>query len=245
MAHVDRRPKAGGTTQYTTEVAAGFDLIRETEVDLDFNVLYGEFNGGIDDTNIREAASIDYSKLDLHGRIEAGDLAPDFHLPTTGFPPGGIPPGSYAPGSVDTPDLHIDAATQWVAQVGTGLTLPYSLLDTTEVVLASFTNSPASRGGLMWIFGMFSGWLGTPGPETNLYGRLRVVGGQVAISTVVGQGTGTGVFPFQISCMTLTRGTAGASGAITLTAQLSNAGGAFIGTAASIHDVQLIGFELA
>jgi|SRR5262245_26310343 len=244
MAHVDRRPKAGGTTQYTTEVAAGFDLIRETEVDLDFNVIYGEFNGGIDDTNIREAASIDYSKLDLTGRIVPGDLAAGFHLPPGSIPTGGWPPGSYAPGSIDTPDLAPGASWQFAHQVGTPLTLPYNILDTAELTVATITTSPASRGGRVLIIGMFSGWWAAPAPEASFWARLRYAGTQVAISQIAAGATGASMqVPYQISCISLPAGSG--TGPIILTAQLSIAGGPLIGTMAQIRDAQLIAVELA
>jgi hypothetical protein len=107
MAHVDRKPKAGGTTRYTSEVASGFDLIRETEVDRDFDDLYGEFNGGIDDTNIRDGASIDYAKLDLAGRLQGSDFdpTPTTPLPPGAFPTGGIPVSALPPNSIGLDQL--------------------------------------------------------------------------------------------------------------------------------------------
>jgi hypothetical protein len=245
MAHIDRPGKTGGTTRYTTEVTAGFDLIRETEVDGDLDTIYGEFNGGIDDTNIRAGASIDYSKLDLTHRITVDDLVPGFILPTSAIPPGGFPAGSYAPLSIDTPSLAIDATTQWAAQIGTPLTLPYNILDTAELTVSSIT-SPASRGGLIFIVGMFSGWWAAPAPEASFWARLRVAGTQVAISQIAAGATGASMqVPFQISCISLPRGAAGSTGPIILTAQLSIAGGPLIGTLAQIRDAQLIAIELA
>lgn len=253
MAQILRPAKTGGTRQYTTEVQNGFDLIREDEVDHDYNVIYGEFNGGIDNDNILVAPHtgprIDYAKLDLHQRITADDLATDFHLPPTGFPVGGFPPGSYGPGSIDTADLKLDATTQWSGQSGPSVTLPYVLLSTTEVQLSGLFWTPASRNGLVWIFGTCSGFLGAPGAEVSLIARIRrdtLAGTQLAISTVLAQGMGTtDAFPFQLSCMTLSRLTAPFQGPIFLTVQISAAAGAFVGPAAKIQNVQFVAFELA
>ncbi len=255
MAHIDRPGKAGGTSRYTTEVAAGYDLIRETEVDGDLDTIYAEFNGGIDDTNIRAGASIDYSKLDLTHRIIPDDLVPGFAFPSGGsisggsIVPGSIPPGAYAPGSIDTPDLHEGAASQWFAQNGATVTLPYVVLDTAEHAVSSLIWTPASRNGIVWMFGMFSGGFGAPGPETHLWGRIRrdtPSGTQLAISTVQAQFSGSTAFaPFQVSCMSLPRLGAGFAGPLYLTLQLSNAGGAYAGTTISVQDVQFIAVELA
>lgn len=238
MAHIDRPPKTGGTRRYTNEVASGFDLIRETEVDGDLDIVYGEVNGGLDDTNIRPGASIDYSKLDLTGRLQGSDFDP---TPTTPLPPGAFPTGG-----IDTPSLALDATTQFANVAGASITLPHALLDTTELTVSTITTSPASRGGLIWLMGIFSGWFGAPGVEVSLIGRLRASGTQIAISTIAAQFSGsTAVAPFQITCIALPRGLSGGSGPLTLTAQLTGAGGAFAGTAANIYAVQLIALELA
>src|SRR5215468_3576300 len=108
MGHIDRPPKAGGTNRYTNEVAIGFDLIRETEVDGDLDKIYGEFNGNIDDSNIAAGAEIDYSKLDLVGRIEPTDLDPtptSGTLPTGWIPTGSVPGTSIAPHSIGPDQL--------------------------------------------------------------------------------------------------------------------------------------------
>lgn len=241
MATILRPTKVGGTRLYTTEVQNGFDLIREDEVDHDLNVVYGEFNGGIDNDNVlvppHTGPRIVYSKLDLFHSIVLSDLAPGIQLP----------PGSFAPGAIDTPDLKPDATTQFFAQVGTTLTLPYPILDTTEQTIATITTSPASRGGLIFILGMFSGWWAAPPvPEASFWARLRIGGVQTAISEVVGAQTGANTqVPFQTTCFSLPRGTAGSTGPIILTAQLSVAGGPFIGTVAQIRTAQLVAFELA
>jgi hypothetical protein len=238
MAHITRPAKAGGTHRYTDEVAANQDLIRETEVDGDLDTVYDEFNGKIDDTNIKAGASIDYSKLDLAARIKPSDLIPGFQFPAGSNP---LPPGG-----VDTPTLALDATTQFAHQVGTGLSLPYNILDTVEHTVSTITTSPASRGGLIFIVGMFSGWWAAPAPEASFWARLRLAGTQVAISQIAGANTGGSMqVPYQITCISLPRGAVGSTGPIILTAQLSIAGGPLIGTLAQIRDAQLIAFELA
>jgi hypothetical protein len=251
-----RPTKSGGTRRYQDEVAAGFDFIRENEVDGDLDTVYTEFNGGIDNDNIlvaRPGPKIIYEKLDLTGKLQGSDFdpTPGTPLPPGVFGPGGIPAGSYAPLSIDTGDLAIDATTRFTHQVGTGLSLPHVLTTADEIVVSTITTAPASRGGLIWMIGMFSGYFGAPGAEAGVIGRLRIGGTagpdgtQIAVSQVIGQGTGGGVFPFQVSCISLPRGAAGGSGPIKLTAQLSAVGGAWLGTVASIRDAQLIAFELA
>src|SRR5574341_1230323 len=54
MALIQRPTKTGGNTEYTAEVAAGFRKIKASEVDGDFDTIYNEFNGGIDQANIAD-----------------------------------------------------------------------------------------------------------------------------------------------------------------------------------------------
>ena len=93
MGLVPRSIKQGGTSNYTDSVAQGLLDILDVEVDRDFNDLYTLVNGNLDNANIADNAAIDYSKLNLHGRIQPGDLA------------GPLPPGSLAPGSVTTTEI--------------------------------------------------------------------------------------------------------------------------------------------
>jgi hypothetical protein len=170
MAHVDRKPKAGGTTRYTSEVASGFDLIRETEVDRDFDDLYGEFNGGIDDTNIRDGASIDYAKLDLFHRLKPSDLEPGFTIPAgTVYPPDSIPGGAIAPGTLDK-DRFAPGAGWWYASIGTPLTS--GAVTTAESTLFDFTWT--SRGSLYWMHAVFQGD-GAINTLTNKSVTLRLI----------------------------------------------------------------------
>ena len=94
MGLVPRSIKQGGTSNYTDSVAQGLLDILDVEIDRDFNDLYTLVNGGLDNANIADNAAIDYSKLNLHGRIQPGDLA------------GPLPPGSLAPGSVTTTEIR-------------------------------------------------------------------------------------------------------------------------------------------
>src|SRR5215813_6364404 len=101
MATILRPTKVGGTRLYTTEVQNGFDLIREDEVDHDFNIVYGEFNGGIDNDNIlvppHTGPRIEYVKLDLFHKLKGSDFDPTNTdpIPPTFFPSvGNLPLGS-------------------------------------------------------------------------------------------------------------------------------------------------------
>jgi hypothetical protein len=169
MAHIDRPPKTGGTRRYTNEVAAGFDLIRETEVDGDLDIVYGEVNGGLDDTNIRPGASIDYSKLDLTGRLQGSDFdpTPTTPLPPGAYGPGGIPVSALPP--LDTPQLALGAATQaaqtasYLGAVGDKIA-PNGIR--TLVVEVTWT----SRGtaAVQWVSGVFGGDVPTLGADALL-----------------------------------------------------------------------------
>jgi|SRR5262245_4182105 len=248
MAHVDRRPKAGGTTQYTTEVAAGFDLIRETEVDLDFNVIYGEFNGGIDDTNIREAASIDYSKLDLAGRLVPGDLAPGFILPTTAYPPGGIPPGSYAPGSIDTPDLK-PGAVIYDLSVGGGATLVTITAGATgygtEVPIYERTFNVRNTLSKVFVIATIGGFMGSTSAITlNFLYQLRLdgpaggIGGTIVCGHVVQAEVGGGAAPLSPTLVYSATGLSAGSHRITSSGQIDH-------LAAGVMSYQIVAISFA
>jgi hypothetical protein len=108
VSQILRPTKTGGSRTYIDEVTAGFDLIRENEIDGDLNTIYGEFNGGIDNDNIlvlHTGPKIDYAKLDLTGRLQPSDLAPGFALPSTVYPPGSIPVSALTPNSIGLDQL--------------------------------------------------------------------------------------------------------------------------------------------
>jgi len=250
MAHVDRRPKAGGTTTYTTEVAAGFDLIRETEVDLDFSVIYGEFNGGIDDTNIREAASIDYSKLDLAGRIQPGDLAPGFHLPPGTIPPGGWPPGSYGPGSIDTPDLK-PGAVIYDLSVGGGAPaggVPILAGATgfgTEALIYERTFNVRSTLSKVFVIATIAGWMGSTSAITlNFLYQLRLdgpaggIGGTVVCGHLVQAEVGGGAAPLSSTLVYSATGLSAGSHRITSSGQIDH-------LAANVLSYQIVAISFA
>ena len=63
-----------GTITRPNSYTAG-DTIIASEVNNDFNTIYNEFNGGIDNANIDSSAAIAYSKLSLTGSIVDTDVA--------------------------------------------------------------------------------------------------------------------------------------------------------------------------
>ena len=88
MPVIVRPTKTVGTT-YVEETASGKLDIIDAEVDDDFAKLYSGINR-LDDDNIVPGKRIQYSKLDLAGKIMAGDLAP-------GAINSAIPPDSIGP----------------------------------------------------------------------------------------------------------------------------------------------------
>lgn len=52
-------------------------LIKSSEVNADFNAIYGVVNGNLDNNNISSSAGIAYSKLNLSGSITEADLSSD------------------------------------------------------------------------------------------------------------------------------------------------------------------------
>lgn len=239
MGTISRPQKTGGNRTYVAEVDAGHTDIIDHEVDEDFRTIYDEFNGNITDANVRAAAGIVRSKLDFGAGLVDADIAPNAAIQWTKI--------QHPPTTIDTGELKLDAATQWAGQIGANaVTLPYPLNDSLEHTICTITAAPASRGGLIFMVGMFSGWAAAPGTaEIGLYARLYAAGAPVGISTIILRQTSTVEVPYQVSCISLPRGVAGSTGPFTLTAQLNPAGGAFIGTTALIQDAQLVAFELA
>jgi hypothetical protein len=175
MALILRPPKTGGTSRYTSEVQNGFDLIRETEVDGDLDTIYSEFNGGIDDENIRPGASIDYSKLDLHGRIEPGDLDPNptAPLPPNWIPSGSVPGASIAPDSIGPSQLAPNACLPTFSQASNwGPDTPQSGSTPVNDYLSA-TITPLT--GVIRVAGMVQGTAATtPTVDTVIHVRCRV-----------------------------------------------------------------------
>lgn len=111
MANTPRPPKARGTRSYHQEVLLGKPDILDTELDLDFDTIYGTVNGHLIDENVQAGAAIDYSKLNLTGRIKQSDLASGFQIPV----------GAIPAGAVDTPQLKDGAVTK--AKIAPGQSL--------------------------------------------------------------------------------------------------------------------------
>lgn len=73
MATISRPTKTGGTDRYTTEVLAGFDTIKATEVDADLDRAYQTINT-LDDANIIVGANINGNKI-ATGTLPGAKLA--------------------------------------------------------------------------------------------------------------------------------------------------------------------------
>lgn len=65
-----RQAKYGGLTTYAAELAAGFPLIKASEVDSDLEQLYTNITNG----NVAAGAAIAYSKLNLTNQLLTADL---------------------------------------------------------------------------------------------------------------------------------------------------------------------------
>jgi hypothetical protein len=138
MSQILRPTKVGGTNRYTTEVQAGNDLIREIEVDGDFDTLYEEFNGGIDDDNINVGLTgpkIAYEKLALTGKLEPADFdptpigqLPPAWVPT--IPSGGLGPDTVGSAQIINGSILSEDIGTWQVQtdnIGPGVIVPAHL----------------------------------------------------------------------------------------------------------------------
>jgi len=190
MATILRPTKVGGTRLYVTEVQNGFDLIREDEVDHDLNIVYGEFNGGIDNDNIlvppHTGPRIEYAKLDLFHKLQGSDFDPasSTGLPPSAFPPGGIPAGALPP--ITGAMLAVGAPTFYLNSVG-GST-PVNIVTGTEQMILETTftfRDPLAYG---FAIGVISGWMPLVAAVTTFVGQFRIDGtaGVATDGTVLG-----------------------------------------------------------
>lgn len=228
MAVILRGVKVGGNRSYSLEVASGFDLIRETEVDLDFDNIYGEFNGKIDNTNIKELADIDYTKLDLLGKIQGTDLDPNIHLPpgtvisggTGTYPSGSIPPSALQPISIA--QLAPGASVQALASVSLSAVVPITSPNT-ETLCLELTWTSRGPAAHWFVYSSLHALVGitTSPPNISVGSALRYDGtaglptdGQYLSTAVFGDVTRAPVVPgFPVVLpFTLTNGAACGAG---------------------------------
>jgi hypothetical protein len=174
----------------------------------------------------------------LDGSIGTGELTD-----------GAVTVAKLAMPAVDTPQLYADATTQFgqYSEVWGGAgAMPIHLGTTTETLLSVQSAAPASRGGLIFVIGLFSGVF-VSAQAQSIIGRLRAGGtptgvdGQVIGLSKAGGNPGAGSAPFQLVTIGWFRGSAGGSGPFKLTAQLDG----IQGTAVDIHAIQLLAWEFA
>lgn len=129
MASITRPAKTLGNTSYAAEVAGGQTKIKSAEIDADLDTIYAEFNGQIQNENIKAGAAIEYSKLDLVNSITNADIA--------------------AAAAIAGSKLAVGAGVNaTVAAAGTsGLT--FTTVETTVGTVPSLT----TRGGAVLLFG--------------------------------------------------------------------------------------------
>lgn len=128
MAIISRPLKvATGTINY--EDGAGNPVLA-AEQNADENVIYGEFNGGIDNDNIAPAAGIVYSKLNLTSSLLDADIHPVANISGTKLAATSIPAGKYGVGSIVLADLQVGLRTQAYASAASGTLQTMSVLDT-------------------------------------------------------------------------------------------------------------------
>lgn len=145
MGQITRPSKTAGTTQFSTEVAAGADDILAAEVDAELNTIVAAVNN-LDDGNLSPTAGISTSKIaQVAGWISTTSLA-DL----------GVTLPKLAVGAT----LHAGAA---------GFITSGQLIGTTETPLGA-TVAFVSRGGLVVVFGSLM--LGLSGNNDTLIFRL-------------------------------------------------------------------------
>lgn len=158
--------KSGGYDNYQQEVSAGISDIIDAELDGDIGTLYDLVNGGLDDFNIAAAANIDYSKLNLHGRIQDGDIVAvsgskiiGTTLPGGSIAPGtvtGGPGGQLAPATVAFTNMALFASCIAGTPVAVGRTNSFALdmgvNDTPGAELVLNSINWTTRGGPFFLF---------------------------------------------------------------------------------------------
>jgi hypothetical protein len=182
------------------------------------------------------------------GAVGAAEVA-DGSLGTAELADGAVTQSKLALLTVDTPQLAIDATTQFGGYTevwGGAGTIPIHLTTTTETLLSVQSAAPASRGGILFVMGLFSGTCVAGAAPVSITGRVRSGGSatgtdgtQLGYSRALGN-PGAGSAPFQLVTIGgLTRPAIGTTGPFKLTVQLTDPG------AVDIHAVQLIVWEFA
>jgi hypothetical protein len=111
--------KEGGFRQYTDKVAAGFNAIIDQEVDDDFNTIYNDYAGNIDDNNIPPSQHSSTGGLNADRDLTPGSITS--RLLSTGLV---LPGGQIAPGSITIAQLAPGAViNQMMFSSGAGVTL--------------------------------------------------------------------------------------------------------------------------
>ena len=116
--------KEGGFRQYTDKVAAGFNAIIDQEVDDDFNTIYNDYAGNIDDNNIPPSQHSSTGGLNADRDLTPGSITS--RLLSTGLV---LPGGQIAPGSITIAQLAPDTVTPL-------LTLPINIRATNSTTVA-------------------------------------------------------------------------------------------------------------
>ena len=166
MGTITRGTKAAGGTDFSDNTDA-----LASEVNTDFNTAYSEFNGNIDDNNIKAAADIDPSKI--------GDYSTNAAEQQT----------ATSPGDTETPTLATDLETE-LEQLRYKLEEVVGRVDATRVnsggtTTASWTEPPVRGNNLLYnadgrslkADGELDGWLefGTvsSNSQSTAFGRTR------------------------------------------------------------------------
>ena len=179
MALVNRPFKVGGTTNYVDEVALGNTTILAAEVDDDLNTLYDEFNGNIDNANIKVGANIATSKLALDGGLQTGHYA-DGSVTLAKLAANSVDSSKIVDGSITGTD--IDSETVTSDNLVPGATVPHQDRDeaastnfTTEselMTLAAFT--PADTASVMTVLVAASGQILFAAANTSVSMAMRL-----------------------------------------------------------------------
>lgn len=170
MAKTPRPPKARGNRNYHDEVLAGKPDILDTELDADFNQIYDTVNGKLIDENIQAAAAIDYSKLNLAGRIKFSDLASGFAFPGGQLTADSITTRELAPNAVILENI---APTQSVQSLVTSGDDTDFVLSTAEQDLCQ--QPWTTRGGRFFVIGTCGGFFVATTTPIDVTIRLRDV----------------------------------------------------------------------
>lgn len=156
------------TVTKPTTFTSGTTIVA-SEVNDDFDTIYNEFNGNVDNANLKAAAAIAYSKLALTGAILAADLT------------SGIAPALGAATTVDMGTGAGDAKVVGVANVN--VTAAGTGANTTETDLISYSlpaNSLSANGKAVRIYA----WGTTTAAAANRLVKLYFGAGTVVTGTV-------------------------------------------------------------